>query len=55
MPKKLAQVYEVSERQCKDCQIAFLYIARRIRCVDCYKKFTNHTKPVVEVEFIDDD
>ena len=42
-------------RLCKDCHITFPYISRRTRCIDCYKKFTNYTKPVVEVEFIDDD
>ena len=49
MPKKQL------ERQCKDCQHTFPYIPRRIRCVDCYKKYTNFTKPVQDVKFIDDD
>ena len=49
MPKKIL------ERQCKDCQITFPYIARRTRCVDCYKKYTNFSKRNDEVKFIDDD
>ena len=49
MPKKLL------ERKCKDCQNTFPYIPRRIRCVDCYKKYTNFTKINEEVKFIEDD
>ncbi len=41
-------------RLCKDCLLTFPYIPRRIRCVDCYKKYTNFTKTIEEVKFIDD-
>lgn len=42
-------------RDCRTCGKEIQYIPKHIRCVDCYKKFTNYTKPVIEVEFIDDD
>ena len=36
-------------RVCKDCKITIPYIARKVRCVECYKKITKWTKPIEEV------
>lgn len=46
----------VKQRKCKDCGIEFPFTPRKVRCIDCYKKYTNWTKPTeTEVKFIPDD
>ena len=39
-----------TERKCKDCTCIIPYIPRKIRCIDCYKKYAN-----CSVKFIDDE
>ena len=43
-----------TERLCKDCSSTIPFKPRQVRCVDCYKKHTNWTKPIEEVNFIDE-
>ncbi len=39
-----------TERKCKDCELIIPYIPRKIRCIDCYKKYANFP-----VKFINDE
>lgn len=40
---------KITERKCKDCDVIISYIPRRIRCLDCHKKYIDNamisTKP----------
>ena len=47
---------KATERKCKDCFEIIPNVAKRVRCISCYKKYTNYTKiNEAEVKFIDDD
>jgi hypothetical protein len=39
-----------TERKCKDCEVIIPYIPRKIRCIECYKKYTNFS-----IKFINDE
>ena len=39
-----------TERKCKDCISIIPYISRKIRCINCYKKYANGS-----IKFIDDE
>ena len=40
-------------RKCKDCDKLIAFIPRKVRCIDCYKIYTNFT--TIPVTFINDD
>ena len=44
-----------TERKCTDCPSIIPYIPRRIRCTECYMKYTNFKKTIEQIEFIADD
>ena len=33
---------KITERKCKDCDVVISYIPRRIRCLDCHKKYIDN-------------
>ncbi len=39
-----------TERKCKDCELIIPYIPRKIRCINCYKKYINHATKFINDE-----
>lgn len=42
-------------RNCKDCKCLIPFVARKIRCIDCYKRHINHLDVDPITLFINDD
>lgn len=45
---------EVKYRNCKDCKAKMIYVPRRPKCIDCYKKALKQPEPNAIDLFIPD-
>ena len=41
---------KITERKCKDCDVVISYIPRRIRCLDCHKKYIDNAMVSTKTE-----
>lgn len=54
MNSKKQTTKEVKYRNCKDCKEKMIYVPRRPKCIDCYKKTLNKPVPNAIDLFIPD-